>query len=234
MAGSDMEKAADMAQHAYQGALSRHGHHGRAFIETLVKLCREHPNIVGIGVGLLVEQLLSEEKREFDRKQAQLLQTAQAQGAPPPAEPHDDTTPLEGEFSESAPVPAPLPALSAHEPEVHETPMHAPPAHEHEPRLRLHTIRPGRLAIEVFGGLMLLKFGVAVGRMFGRKRAHHDGWFAAAAKIHLLSASIATYYFAKSLRAPKVSAWRNAAIALFGTDAIKPLLKPQKPSRTAA
>ena len=57
---------------------------------------------------------------------------------------------------------------------------------------------------------------------------------AAAAKIHLLSASIATYYFAKSLRARRVSAWRNAAVALFGTDAVKPLLKPQKSFRTAA
>ncbi len=86
----------------------------------------------------------------------------------------------------------------------------------------------------MFGGLLLLKFSVAAGRMFGRKRAHHDGWFAAAAKIHLLSASIATYYFAKSLRAEKVSAWRNAAVALFGTDAIKPLLKPNKRLRAVA
>ncbi len=88
MAGSDMEKAADMAQDAYQGALNRHGHHGRAFIETLVKLCREHPNIVGIGVGLLVEQLLSEEKREFDRKQAQALALADAHGGEAAVEPH--------------------------------------------------------------------------------------------------------------------------------------------------
>ena len=231
MAGSDLEKAADMAQHAYQGALGRHGHHGRAFIETLVKLCREHPNIVGIGVGLLVEQLLSEEKREFDRKQAQLLEAAQTQDLPMAAAPHDGAAPLEGESSDAAS--APVPALS-HEPSLHQPPMHAPPVHEHEARLRLHTIRPGRMAIEVFGGLLLLKFGVTVGRMFGRKRAHHDGWFAAAAKIHLLSASIATYYFAKSLRAEKVSAWRNAAVALFGTDAIKPLLKPAKPLRKAA
>ena len=76
MAGSDMEKAADLAQHTFQGAVGRHGHHGRALIETIVMLCREHPNIVGIGVGLLVEQLLSEEKREFDRKQAQLSAAA--------------------------------------------------------------------------------------------------------------------------------------------------------------
>ena len=89
-------------------------------------------------------------------------------------------------------------------------------------------------ATAIYAGDDVKVSGVTVGRMFGRKRAHHDGWFAAAAKIHLLSASIATYYFAKSLRAEKVSAWRNAAVALFGTDAIKPLLKPAKPLRKAA
>jgi hypothetical protein len=218
MAGSDMEKAADLAQNTYQGAVSRHGHHGRAFVETLVMLCREHPNLVGIGVGLLVEQLLSEEKREFDRKQAQLAATAKAQGVDTALAPETDGAPMETN------APAPTPALPAHE----------PAGQGHEARLRLHAIRPGRLALEVFGGLLLLKFGVAAGRIFGRKRVHHDGWFAAAAKIHLLSASIATYYFAKSLRSEKVSAWRNAAVALFGTDAIKPLLKPAKRLRVAA
>jgi hypothetical protein len=105
----------------------------------------------------------------------------------------------------------------------------------HEPhQIRLHSIRPAHLAFDVFGGLLLLKIGHAVGRLFGRKRRHPDGWFASAARIHLLSASIATYYFASALRSEKVSAWRNAAIGLFGTDAIKPLLKPRKPLRAGA
>lgn len=219
MAGSDLEKAADMAHHSYQDALHRHGHHGRAFIETLAKLCREHPNIVGIGVGLLVEQLLSEEKREFDRKQAVLAQAGPDGDAANGGS--DDGPPAQADGSQPALALAPAPAPTA-------------PAHHREARLRLHTIHPGRLALEVFGALLLLKFGVAAAHMFGRKRPQHDGWIAAAAKIHLLSASIATYYFAKSLRARRASAWRNAAVALFGTDAVKPLLKPQKSFRTAA
>ena len=220
MAGSDIEKAADMAQRTYQDALHHHGHHGRAFIETLVKLCREHPNTVGIGVGLLVEQLLSEEKREFDRRQAMLAQSLPASA---------EAAAAESAGQASGPADASDPGLAVAPAGAGERPVHP-----HEARLRLHTIHPTRLALEVFGGLLLLKFGVAAGRLFGRKRPHHDGWFASAAKIHLLSASIATYYFAKSLRAPKVSAWRNAAVALFGTDAIKPLLKPQRLLRTPA
>jgi hypothetical protein len=219
MVGSDMERAANLAQNTYQGALHRHGHHGRAFIETLVKLCREHPNIVGIGVGLLVEQLLAEEKREFDRRQA----VAPVVGAEAANAAGDGAAPAHADSPETIPALAQAPAPG---PET--------PVHQHEARLRLHAIHPGRLALEVFGALLLLKFGVAAAHMFGRKRPHHDGWFASAAKIHLLSASIATYYFAKSLRARRVSAWRNAAVALFGTDAVKPLLKPQKSFRTAA
>ena len=215
-----MEKAADLAQNTFQSGLQQHGHHGRAFIETLAELCRNHPNIVGIGVGLLVEQLLSEEKREHDRRVAQIA----AAPPPPPAEPTVD--PITGEI---------VPAEAAPPPPVHEI---APERHHapliHPPQIRLHKIRPVHLAFDVFGGLLLLKVGLALGHLFGRKKGRPDGVFAAVARVHLLSASIATYYFASALRAPKVSAWRNAAIALFGTDAIKPILKPRKPIRAAA
>ncbi len=203
-----MEKAADLAQTTYQNGLAQHGHHGRALIESLAQLCRDHPNIVGIGIGFLVEQLLSEEKREHDRRMAQLPILASVQNA------QAQVDPVTGE---------------AATPPLHQA---APPT---EPRhVRLHNIRPAHLAFEVFGGLLLLKFGLAVGRLFRRKRAHPDGWLASAGRIHLLSASIATYYFAWAIRAEKVSAWRNAAIGLFGTDAIKPLLKARKPLRAAA
>ena len=50
-------------------------------------------------------------------------------------------------------------------------------------------------------------------------------WFAPAAKIHLFSGALAAYYLAKAIKSPKVSAWRNAAVALFVTDALKPVLK---------
>jgi hypothetical protein len=208
LAGSDIEKAADLAHRTFQGGLADHGHHGRAFVETLVELCRDHPNLVGIGVGVLVEQLLSEEKRAHDRK---VMEAPPALAAPPQAE------------GEAAPAEAPAPPAPV---------SHLPPrlARWVEP----HKIRPGRLALEVFGALMLLKFSHAMGHIFRGKRAQRDGWLASAAKIHLLSASIATYYFSSALRSPKVSAWRNAAVGLFGTDAIKPLLKPKKPLRNAA
>jgi hypothetical protein len=221
MVGSDMEKAADLAQNTYQGALHEHGHHGRAFIETLAKLCRDHPNLVGIGVGLLVEQLLSEEKREHDRREA--LAPVVADIAVDP--------------ETGAPAPSRIPVLADGQGPVligAAAPMreHASPIHT--PHLRLHKIRPAHLAFEVFGGLLLLKFGLAIRRLFGRKHAKPTGWFASAARIHLLSASIATFYFASALRSEKVSAWRNAAIGLFGTDAIKPLLKAQKSAGTVA
>jgi hypothetical protein len=44
----------------------------------------------------------------------------------------------------------------------------------------------------------------------------------------LWSGAIATYYLVKSLKSPKVSAWRNAAVALFATRALKPALRAPK------
>ncbi len=220
-----MEKAADLAQHTFHTGLQDHGHHGRAFIETLAELCRNHPNIVGIGVGLLVEQLLSEEKRQHDRKVAQtpvVLTEAPAalDGEAPPIDPATGDPVME-----DAAVPPPVVEAAVHH-------HHLPELHA--PQIRLHKIRPAHLAFDVFGGLLLLKVGLAVGRLFRRKKGQPDGVFASVSHVHLLSATIATYYFASSLRAPKVSAWRNAAIALFGTDAIKPLLKARKPIKARA
>jgi hypothetical protein len=225
LVGSDLEKAADAAQHTFQTGLAEHGHHGRALIETLAKLCRDHPNLVGIGVGILVEQLLSEEKREHDRRQAQ------AASEPPPISQAPLSPPSMSFAHDSVGVD---PFLLAAQPTPAAAAMPAPPpAALPARRTSTRHIRPVRLALEVFGGLTLLKISHAVGRLFGKRRPPHDGWFAAAARIHTLSAALATYCFAASLRSPKVSAWRNAAIGLFGTDAIKPLLKPQKPPRNA-
>ena len=222
LAGSDVEKAANLAHQTYQGGMGEHGHHGRAFIETLATLCRNHPNIVGIGVGLLVEQLLSEEKREHDRR------VAQAPAPVVPAAPVliEGAEGVEGEVAPGAAAAAPV---------VAPVPAPAPPAHEHH-RLeaatrRIQHVKPGKLAMEVFGALLLLKFGAAFSHARHRKRHEPDGWLVAASRIHLLSATLAAYYFAKSLRSEKVSAWRNAAIGLFGTDALKPLLKAQKAAR---
>jgi hypothetical protein len=212
LAGSDVEKAANLAQQTYQNGMSEHGHQGRAFIEAVVKLCRDHPNLVGIAVGILVEQLLSEEKKAFDRRQAQAVVVS-------PAGDGLVDDPL-------LPAPSTGEALPADATLVEAAPRRD--LHPAERSLRLSKIHPARIAIEVFGGLLLLKFGVAFSHLFRRKSARHDGVFAGAAKIHLLSGSLAAYYFAAALRSPKISAWRNAAVALFGTDAIKPLLKTPK------
>jgi hypothetical protein len=90
--------------------------------------------------------------------------------------------------------------------------------------LRLNQMKPGRVAFEVFGGLMLLKIAASGARIFRHK--HQDEvWFAPAAKIHLLSGTLCAYNLTKALRSKNVSAWRNGAILFFGTDAIKPVLK---------
>lgn len=99
--------------------------------------------------------------------------------------------------------------------------------------LRLTQMKPGRVAFEVFGGLMLLKIAASGARFFRHK--HQDEvWFAPAAKIHLLSGTLCAYNLTKALRSKKVSAWRNGAILFYGTDAIKPVLKWYKAHPHAA
>ena len=94
-------------------------------------------------------------------------------------------------------------------------------------------MKPGRVAFEVFGGLMLLKIAASGARIFRHK--HQDEvWFAPAAKIHLLSGTLCAYNLTKAMRSKNVSAWRNGAILFFGTDAIKPVLKWYKAHPPAA
>ena len=87
---------------------------------------------MGIGVGLLVEQLLAEEKREFDRRQA----VAPVVGAEAANAAGDGAAPAHADSPETIPALAQAPAPG---PET--------PVHQHEARLRLHAIHPGRPAI---------------------------------------------------------------------------------------
>jgi len=214
LAGTELAKAVNLAHSHYTGRMAVHGHTGRALIETVAEVCRNHPNLVGIGVGLLVEQLLVEEKKHHE---AQL----KAEAAAPAAA----VDPVTGElvpispFDEPAVItgPATIPPGPDH-PDHH---LHFPALHV--PTVRLSTLKPGKVAWEVFGALMALKIASFTARLF--KRDHSDTWFTPAARIHLISGSLATYYFIKSARSPRLSAWRNAAIALFATDALKPVLK---------
>lgn len=196
-AGTDRAKAINLAHDTFQNRMGEHGHTGKALVESLAEVCRNHPNIVGLAVGLMVEQFLLHEKHVHD------------------AHLHDAPR-----------VPA---ASHAH------APTHAAAAHQSHPshwRLDPARIKPGKIGFDVFAGLIALKFGAAVARMFGRQ--HRDAWFAPAARMKAFSAGMAAYYAAKAIKAPKISAWRNAAILFWGTNAIKPVLKLEKKRRLAA
>ncbi len=219
LAGTDLGKAVDLAHRFYQERMGVHSHTGRAIIETAAEVARNHPNLVGIGAGLLVEQFLSEQKRRHDIHLAELEGEAEAGGArpaPPSAAAPKSRSPNPGEPIPGAPNPgAKAPRHDFHVPLVH---------HDF---IQLHALRPGRVALEVFGALALLKLASSGMRWF-RHDHQHEAWFAPAARIRLWSGSIAAYYLVKSLKSPKVSAWRNGAIALFATDALKPVLKAPK------
>ena len=191
LSGTEAAKAVNFAHQHFQTRMDEHGHFGRSLVETVAEVCRNHPNLVGIGAGLAVEQLLAHEKR------------------------HHDAMAAAGTEAGAAARPLAMTAQGTAHP-------HAA-FHNPLPRIRLETIKPGRIALEVFGALVLLKFGSGLARAF--KKRHGEVWFAPAAKIHLFSGALAAYYLAKAIKSPKVSAWRNAAVALFVTDALKPVLK---------
>ena len=230
LAGTESAKAINLAHSHFTSRMGVHGHTGRALVETVAEVCRNHPNLVGIAAGLLVEQLLVEEKHRHD---AHVAATAPIE-PPIPAEGPEHAVAEPGEFAPPAitgPASTPHPSDPAH-PDHPDHHLHFP--HLHVPTLRLANLRPGKVAAEVFGALLLLKLGAAGSHLFRRK---HKGevWFAPAAHIHLLSGTLAAYYLVKALKSPKISSWRNAAVALFLTDAIKPVLNVKgKPPATLA
>ncbi len=221
MAGTEAGKAVNLAHQTFQARMGEHSHFGRALLETVAEVARAHPNLMGIAAGLMIEQLLVEERRRHE-----VYVAGVADGSIPPHEglhlPHLTLPHVDMPHADMPHINAPhLEAPHLHLPHL---PTHA---------IRLSAIRPGHVAMEVFGALVLLKFASAGARMFRRKNKP-EIWFAPAAKIHLFSGTLAAYYGAKSLKSPKVSAWRNAAVALFATDALKPLLKAPKRAQGAA
>jgi hypothetical protein len=206
IAGADASKIADFAHGHFSDRMGEHGHTGRAIIETAAELCRRHPNLVGIAAGVMVERLLVAEKHHHDEHLA-----AEQAAAPAAAL----TTVADDETAEASKgKPRKPKSVKAAKGKVKGNQDH----------LRLHALKPGRVAMEVFGGLLLLKMAASGARIFRHK---HQGevWFAPAAKIHLWSATFCAYNTVKAFRSPHVSAWRNGAILFFGTDAIKPVLK---------
>ncbi len=206
LAGTDLSKAADLAHRTFQGRMGDHHHAGRALVETVAEICREHPNLVGIGAGLLVEQLLVREKEWHDAHLAAADPALDADTPPPPP-----VDPFEPPMALPAPAEAPAPTGLKNR----DLPHHM---------LKLGELRPGRVAMEVFGGILVLKLAATGAKLFRHKR-QGEIWFAQAARIRLFSGTIAAYNLASAIRSPKISAWRNGAILFFGTDAVKPLLK---------
>ena len=209
MAGTDLGKAINLAHTTFQGRMGEHNHFGRALLETIAKVAREHPNLMGIGAALLVEAIILADKRHHElHPEAAAQPHANGSAQPHAGAPHIGLPQVN------------LPHISA---------PHVELPHLQAPALHLDHIKPGKVALEVFGGLVLLKFAAAGAKMF-RRRHSQEAWFAPAAKIHLISGTLAAYYISKSISSPKVSSWRNAAAALFATDALKPVLKaPKRP-----
>ena len=109
----------------------------------------------------------------------------------------------------------------------------AAPSHIPHHLIRMGQIRPFRLSVEVFGALLLFKFGAAVAKAFRRKNAR-EIWFAPAAKVGLVSGALAAYFGAKAVRNKNISAWDTAAAAFFTCHAVKPVMRLEKGRRAAA
>ena len=199
LAGTEWAHATNFAHSHFQERLGVHRHTGRAFIETVAEVCRNHPNLVGLAAGVMVERLLVEEKKR-----------------------HDAGHPLEGGAApgpggETLALPFGADAAPAQ-------PGAAAPTH-HAFDLKIFPQSPSKVALEVFGALLLLKLAAGAAHLFHR-RNRPEVWFAPAAKIHLFSGALATYFTVAAIKSPRLSAWRNGAILFFGTDAIKPLVRP--------
>ena len=190
MGTTDAGQALSHAHEHFQNRINTHGHFGRALIESLAETCRNHPNIVGVAVGVLVEQFLVHEKHHHDQVEHERAE-AERNGLAPPAH-------------------KPLPRAAPHH-----TPHHL---------LRFSRIRPVRIAMEVFGALVLLKFSTGIAHIFSRKK--HRGSLGTVARIRLFSGTFAAYFIARTLKSHEVSSLRNGLAVFFLTRAVKPLLRP--------
>jgi len=175
MASTDVGKALSLAHTTYTARMQEHSHSGRAILETIAHVAKEHPAVFGIGALFLLEIIAAEQHH---------LHETPPDGVP--ATP--GTAPGTGSGNGLQ-----LPHLTA--PHLALPNLHVPP-------LRVDHIRPGKVAMEVFGALLLLKFATFGARLF-RRKSPTDVWFAPASRIHLFSGAIGAYYVAKSIRSPR-------------------------------
>ncbi|MGJ3648289.1 hypothetical protein ACLB0R_07435 [Sphingomonas sp. GlSt437] len=191
LAKTEWGQASRLAQETYQQHMGTHGHTGRAIVETVAAVCRNHPNLVGIGAGFLVERLLVHEKHVYD---------AHAANGEHAAEPSAPT----GMSFESVETAAQKQLDNAH--------------------MKMMKLRPFKVALEVFGALVLLKIAARSARFF-RHKHQNEVWFAPAARLRLISSAIATFQLIRAIKSRRASALRNASIAYFSTRALQPMLK---------
>jgi hypothetical protein len=200
LAGTEWEQATKFAHSKYQEELAEHRHTGRAILETVAAVCREYNNLAGLAAGFSVERWLQYEKDKHDAAKAE---------AAPVVDAGWTLVPHEGD----AAAPPPKAAIAK------------PPPRRFDLDLPIFHQKPGKVALQVFGALLLLKMAAAGARWFHREKKQ-DVWFAPAARIRLFSGALAAYFVVAALKSPTLSAWRNGAAFFFGTDAIKPLLRP--------
>ena len=84
MAGTDLGKAINLAHTTFQDRMGEHNHFGRALLETIAKVAREHPNLMGIGAALLVEAIILADKRHHELHPAGAAQPHAGGGGPSP------------------------------------------------------------------------------------------------------------------------------------------------------
>ncbi len=202
LVGGEWAEASAQAQRHFQQRMGEHHHVGRAFVETVAEFCLEHNNLVGVAAGIAVERTLQWAKDRHDAA-------------------HPDIHPPM--------VPAPGWTIVPHEGEAPPPPAKPRPVPK---ELRLDRLNPLKVALEVFGALLLLKLAAAGARFF-RRKARDEVWFAPAGRIRLFSGALSAYFLIAALKSPRLSAWRNGAILFFGTDAIKPLVRPPRRRRLA-
>ncbi len=167
LAGTELSKAIDLAHRTYQDRLGQHRHVGRALVETVAEVCRNHPNLVGVGVGVLVEQLLLHAKEKHDARET-LLGSERTDLVTQPR-PGIQSQPfvvggVADDPGQVQPDPAPVGLKNAH------LPHHM---------LKLSDLHPRRVAFEVFGGILLLKLAATGAKMF-RHKHQAEVWFAPA------------------------------------------------------
>jgi len=194
LAGTEMSKAIDLAHRTFQDRLGEHRHTGRALVETAAEVCRNHPNLVGIGAGLLVEQLLVHEKQRHDAHLAAAVGQGDvvANGAGTALVPFPNAPPLDAPLLDDGDgLDGPqINSVEAEGAQLGELRTAIRNAHLPHSMLKLSELKPFRVAMEVFGGILLLKLAATGAKMFRHK---HQGevWFAPAAKIRLFSGTIA-------------------------------------------